>query len=189
MTCEGESRNFMSWYDKQKVSVFDNRHVLEQYFQDDVTVLCQIFRRDFMKIGNIEDFVEAVIIASACNRVLRKKFLKPKTVGLIPPGGYSANQRYSKKSLMWLLHMEHTDGCQIRHVRNGRKYSPPELSQYTVDGYSAETRTVYEFVGCCYHGCTCQPFRDVKTLSGETLAERHEHAIEAGGDKKGRLSS
>jgi hypothetical protein len=56
-------------------------------------------------------FLESVTIASACNKVLRKKFLKPETVGLIPPGGYSANQRYSKKALMWLLHMEQTDDC------------------------------------------------------------------------------
>jgi hypothetical protein len=52
---EGETREFMSWYDEQKGKVFDNRHVLKQYCQDDVTVLrqaCQIFRRDFIEIGN-----------------------------------------------------------------------------------------------------------------------------------------
>jgi hypothetical protein len=75
--------------------------VLEQYCQDDVAVLrqaCQILRRDFIEIGNIDVFLEAVAIASASNKVLRKKFLKPQTVGLIPPGCYSANQRYSKKA-------------------------------------------------------------------------------------------
>jgi hypothetical protein len=39
-----------------------------------------------MEIGNIEVFLEALKIASACNKVLRKKFLKPETIGLIPPG-------------------------------------------------------------------------------------------------------
>jgi hypothetical protein len=34
---EGERKDFMSWYDEQKVS--DCRRVLEQYCQDDVTVL------------------------------------------------------------------------------------------------------------------------------------------------------
>jgi len=70
-----------------------------------------------MEIGNIEVFVEALTIASACNKVLGKKFLRPETIGLLPPGGYSANN--SKKALMWLLRMEQTDDCQI-HVRNGR---------------------------------------------------------------------
>jgi hypothetical protein len=103
----------LAWYDDQKDKVFDNRRVLEQYCQDDVTVLrqaSQIFRRDFIEIGNIEVFLEGLTIASACNKVLRKKFLKPETLGVIPAGSYSANNRYSKKALMWLLHMEQTDG-------------------------------------------------------------------------------
>jgi len=110
--------------------------------------------------------------------VLRKKCLKPETIGLIPPGCYSANRRYSKKALMWFLHMERTDGCRIQHARNGREYRSPKLPHYRVDGYCAETRTVYEFLGCYYHGCKCQPFRDVKTLTnGETLAERYEQTL------------
>jgi len=165
----------MAWYNEQNVKVFDNRHVLEQYCQDDVTVLrqaCRVFRREYLEIENIEVFLEALTIASACNRVLRKKFLKPETIGLIRPGGYSANRRYSKKALMWFLHMERTDGCHIQHARNRREYRPPEFPQYSVDGYCAETRNIYEFLGYYYHGCKCQPFRDVKTLAnGETLAE------------------
>jgi len=49
---EGERSKFMASYDEQKVKVFDNRHVLEQYCQDDVTVLrqaCRVFRREFLK--------------------------------------------------------------------------------------------------------------------------------------------
>ena len=34
---EGERKDFLSWYNEQ--IVFDNRRVLEQYCQDDVTVL------------------------------------------------------------------------------------------------------------------------------------------------------
>ena len=74
---EGERREFLAWYDKEKVKVSDNRHVLGQYSQDDVTVLrhaCRVFRREFLAIGNIEVFREALTIASACNKVLRKKF-------------------------------------------------------------------------------------------------------------------
>ena len=48
----------------------------------------------------------------------------------------------------------------------------------SVDVYCAETRTIYEFLGCYYHGCKCQPFRDVKTLAnGETLTERYEQTM------------
>ena len=96
---------------------------------------CRVFRRDFLEIGDIEVFLEALTIASACNMSLRKKFLKPETNGLIPTGGYSANRRYSKKALMWLLHMERTDGCHIQHARNWREYKPPEGINPIVSGF------------------------------------------------------
>jgi len=70
--------------------------------------------------------------------------------------------------------MEQMDGCRIMHARNGREYRPPELAKYSVDGYCPETKIIYEFFGCFCHGHTCQPFRDVSTMSGDTLAERYE---------------
>jgi len=163
---EDERKEFLVWYESQRSETFDNRHVLESYFQDDVTVLrqaCRVFRREFMQIGHIDVFVESITIASACNKVLRKRFLKPDTIGLIPTGGYTCNNRYSKKALMWLLHMEETDGVQIMHCRKGRKYRLPELPNYSVDSYCLETNTIYEFIGCFWHGHKCQPFRDVAT--------------------------
>ena len=87
---ESEHREFMAWYDMQKDKVFDNRHVLLQYCQDDVTVLrqaCHMFRRDFMEVGNLDVFLESCTIASACNKVFCKRFLKPETLGLIPAAG------------------------------------------------------------------------------------------------------
>ena len=63
-------------------------------------------------------------------------------------------------------------------TRERREYRPRELPHYSVDGYCAETRTVYEFLGCYYHGCKCQPFRNVKPLtSGKALAERYERTL------------
>jgi len=79
-----------------------------------------------MQTGHIDVFVESITIASACSKFLRKRFLKPDTIGLIPTGGYTCNNRYSKKALMWLLHMEETDGVQITHRRKGRGYRLPE---------------------------------------------------------------
>jgi hypothetical protein len=36
---KGERREFVAWYNEQKVKVLDNRRVLQQYCPDDVTVL------------------------------------------------------------------------------------------------------------------------------------------------------
>ena len=176
---EAERGEFLAWSEGQKEAVFDNRRLLEAYCQDDVTVLrqaCRVFRREFIQIGNIEVFLEAITIASACNKVLSKRFLKPDTIGLIPTGGYSCNVNYSRKALMWLVYR---DGGvrKIFHGRNGRQYRLPELPHFSVDGFGRETRTVYEFLGCYYHGHTCQPYRDVCTLRGDTLGERYERTM------------
>ena len=78
---------------------------------------------------------------------------------------------------MWLLHMEETDGVKVMHCGKVREYLLPELPRFIVDGYCPETLTVYEFFGCFYHVHTCQPFRDVATLKGDTLAERYEQTM------------
>jgi G:T-mismatch repair DNA endonuclease (very short patch repair protein) len=52
-----------------------------------------------------------------------------------------------------------------------------ELPNLSVDGFCAERNTVCDFNGCYWHGHSCQPFRDVHTLAGDTLAERYEKTI------------
>ena len=45
---------------------------------------------------------------------------------------------------------------RIRHKRNslnGEVKVPTPAQDYFVDGFNAETRTVYEYQGCLYHGC------------------------------------
>jgi len=103
--------------------------------------------------------------------------MKPDTIGLIPKGGYSCYNRYSKKALMWLLHIEQKDGKNIMNCRNGREYKPQEVPRISVDVYCPETNTVYEFLGCFWQGHICQPFRDVATRGDDTLAERYERTL------------
>jgi len=81
---------------------------------------------------------------------------------------------------MWLLHMEQTDGVKVMHGRNGREYTLPEMPCFSVDGYCLETRTIYEFLVVIFtrNGWhTCLPFRDVSTISVDTLAERYERTL------------
>jgi hypothetical protein len=84
---ENERREFFEWYADVKDETFDNRKQLERYCQIDVSILkqaCCEFRNLFLKIGGIDIFQEAITIASACNKVFRKKYLKPYSIGLIP---------------------------------------------------------------------------------------------------------
>ncbi|GFG39806.1 hypothetical protein Cfor_10581 [Coptotermes formosanus] len=86
-------------------------------------------------------------------------------------GGYTNSSPQSKKALMWLAYREQIDGRTIQHGRNGRECRLSELPHLKVDGYCAETRTVYELSGCYWHGCPhCQPLRDVSTIAEGTLA-------------------
>jgi len=86
-----------------------------------------------MHIGNIDVFVVEITIASPCNKFLRKRFLKSETKGIIPTDGYIGNNEKSKKDMMWLLHMEKTNGVRIMHARNGRDYRLPDFPRPNVD--------------------------------------------------------
>jgi hypothetical protein len=66
-----------------------------------------------MRVGNIDVFQESVSIASSYNKVLRKLFLKPYTIGLIPTGEYTGNINYSIKAMMWIVYREQTDGYHM----------------------------------------------------------------------------
>jgi hypothetical protein len=61
----------------------NNRRVLEKYCQADVTVLrqaCQVFRREFMQIGQVEVSLESVTIAthaSVATSVLENRYDRP----------------------------------------------------------------------------------------------------------------
>jgi G:T-mismatch repair DNA endonuclease (very short patch repair protein) len=123
-------------------------------------------------------FLKVVTLASACNKVFRKRFLKPNTIGLIPSGGYTDNTPQSKKLLMCLAYRQQTDACSIRHGGNGRESRLPELPHLKLDSYCEETQTVYEFNGCYWHGCPCsQILRDVPTIHEGTLAERYKRTM------------
>jgi hypothetical protein len=75
-----ERTEFFAWYEEQKSVVFNNTQTLESYCQEDVSArrqACQVFRSEFTRVGNINVYQESVTISSACNKVLRKLFLKP----------------------------------------------------------------------------------------------------------------
>jgi len=73
--------------------------------------------------------------------------------------------------------VEQIDGVKVMHGRNDHEYKLPELPHFIVDGYSPETRTVYEYFGCHWHGHTWQHFRDLITLNGDMLAETFERTM------------
>jgi len=156
---EVERSEFLSFYESQKSELhFDNRRVLEKYCQDDVTVLrqaCRMSKHDFMHIGYIELFHESITIAAACSKVLRKRFLQRVTIFLIPTVGYTCNKKYSKKALMWLLHMQQKDCVKILHAHSRRDCRMPELPRFSVDGYCSAVSNFCEFLVANFTAVSC----------------------------------
>ena len=67
---DDERTELLEWLESQKSVILDNKREQESCCQDYVSVLrkaCQVFRREFLRVTNIEVFLEAVTIASACN--------------------------------------------------------------------------------------------------------------------------
>ena len=74
------------------------QHELLKYCINDVEILrkcCMRFRELFMKVTRkreddvgVDPLKDPVTIAAACNKVLRRNFLEPNTIAVIPPTGY-----------------------------------------------------------------------------------------------------
>lgn len=83
---EKSRENFLKWYahEKQIDSTFNLQKDLLEYCVDDVMVLakcCMKFRDIFVDISAVDPFSTSLTIASACNRVFRRNFLKENSIG------------------------------------------------------------------------------------------------------------
>jgi hypothetical protein len=97
-------------------------------------------------------FRQAITISSICNKVFRTMFLIPDTVGIIPRRGYRIRDRQSFEALQWLAYIGRTRN-NITHAGKGREVHLLGGPNMKVDGYCAETREVFEYLGCFWHGC------------------------------------
>ena len=168
--------------------VFDFQHELEEYCKSDVDILrrgCEKFCEEFESKAGFNPFVECVTIASACNRYWRKHHLEEDTIAVEPPQGWrGARVNQSWIALQWLAYQEsqlphHSGIPRIKHVRNGGEQKVrTEKGDEFVDGLDESTKTVFEFLGCLWHGCpTCchqQRHRTFGANPDRTLYELYE---------------
>ena len=144
--------------------LFDFQHELKEYCKSDVDILqrgCEKFCEEFQRKAGFNPFADCVTIASACNRYWRKHHLEEDTIAVEPPQGWrGARVNQSWAALQWLAYQESqlpnsTGVPRIKHVRNGGEQKVrTEKGEEYVDGLDG--KTVYEFLGCLWHGCpTC----------------------------------
>jgi hypothetical protein len=147
-------KDFFSWYAQQLGKIFNFRQEFLNYTISDVDILrrcCAQFKSTFYAQVAVDPFKESITFVSTANLVYRRGFMPSDTIAIIPNMGYQPPRRYLAKACRWLSSL---DG-NIRHALNGGEVT---LGPYTVDGYDEESRTVYEFYGCYWHGCPdCYP--------------------------------
>src|SRR5882724_9087891 len=95
--------------------------------------------------------------------IYRDKFLQPNTIAV--QDKWVQHDRYSKKSICWLDYLCDKHKKPIQHALNGGEKTiilkdkgsfasnRTSLKTIRVDGYDKETKTVYQFHGCFWHGC------------------------------------
>lgn len=135
--------------------MFDMPKEIVEYCINDVRTLteaCFKFRKLFLEECNVCSFTEATTIASACSLLYRLNFLKSNTIGIIPRGGYSGSSKHSKVALKWLIEEFEKRNVYIRHVANSKEVM---VNGFKVDGCCEDTKQIFEFHGCYFHGYTC----------------------------------
>ncbi|CAH2021037.1 unnamed protein product [Acanthoscelides obtectus] len=121
---EDTREKLLKWHGEREAEgyVFDFQKEIVEYCISDVEILTQacLKFRDLMKTETtVDPFQESTTIASCCNKVFRRNFLKPETIGVIPKGGYRWRENQSKIAIQWMLWEEHQRGIKIQHAAKG----------------------------------------------------------------------
>ena len=145
-------KGFLQWYNAKQDEnyVFNFKNELREYCRSDVDILRRSmlkFREDFIELENI-DPLQYITIASVCMTIYRCNYMPNKEIAVVKD--VTRGETYSKISIVWLDWLSKRDGVNIKHALNGGEKTFPFGK---VDGFCEESKTVYEFQGCFWHGC------------------------------------
>ena len=115
------------------------------------------FHENVIEFENI-DPLQYVTIASVCMSVYRGNYMPSDVIGT-----WKDTTNYescSKTSIAWLDWLIADSGVKIQHALNGGEVNLDKIGK--VDGFCKDTKTVYEFQGCFWHGCR-------KCYNGDTI--------------------
>jgi len=140
------------WYEMVKDETFNFKEEMYKYCKSDADILrhgCLEFRRLFIHVASIDPF-KYITIASVCQAIYRNLFLSKNTIAI-----YNENptDNYSIKYIKWLKYISQKCKINIKHACNGGEVAINiNGKMFKVDGYCEETKTMYQFHGCYYHG-------------------------------------
>lgn len=116
-----------------------------KYCRADVEILTigvQEFRHQFIDTSGLDPWSRCITLASFSMETFRAICPEAKTIGVTPVGGYKNARNGSKSCAVWL------DSLQDPLIEREQR-----IGNYYADGLRRDTKTVYEFFGCYYHGC------------------------------------
>ena len=131
-----------------------------------------IFARLIKTITGVFPFYDKTChtIAGLALKIYRSNFLGKNVIGQIPAEGYGGNVNQSVIALYWLRNIEETlqaDGLIVRSKLSSE--GEVMILNRHVDGYCEETKTIYQFHGCFFHGCeSCYDREEYNTVLNET---------------------
>ncbi|KAE9522228.1 hypothetical protein AGLY_017373 [Aphis glycines] len=168
-------QEFEKWYDNKinENYIFNFKEELEAYCTLDVDIErrgCLELRKQFLEIANIDPF-QYITIAGVCMAIYRSKYLLKDTIATLDK---EKNENYSKQSITWLKHF---NNINIYHALNGGEKI---IAGSKVDGYDEKSKTVYQYHGCFWHGCT-KCYKDGETINNinhETMDDLYQKTIE-----------
>lgn len=151
---------FFKWYadEKAKNEDFDFAKSIRHYCRQDVVVLrdgCIAFKKILMQLtGDQCDPFQYTTLAGVAAAIYKARYLKEKTIAAVPPDGYASHQRFSSESLEWLEFLRQCRGVSnMKHAANSPT-GEASIGPYQIDGIDEDNKTVYEYYGCFYHGCS-----------------------------------
>ena len=174
----GQRRKFDTWYVEQLVKPYNLKKAIYYYCRLDVDILrqgCIVFARLIKEITGVFPFYDKTChtIAGLALKIYRCNFLVKDTIGQIPAQGYGGNINQSVIALYWLRELE-TEHVQVHSALS--PHGEMRILGHPVDGYCEETRTIYQFHGCFYHGCrACYESDEYNTVLNETFYTLREH--------------
>jgi DNA polymerase type B, organellar and viral len=139
---------FNKWYKSQKHRQFNLQEELETYCRNDVLILQKAilaFQKLIKDKTNLDPLTRCITLASVTMEIFRTKHLKPHTIAKTPDAGY-CNRKRSMVGSIWLDTIEDRNpGKELL-----REY---KIGIYYADAVIKDTKQVFEFWGCHWHGC------------------------------------
>ena len=150
---ENERCKLLEWHNSKKNKVFNFEKEIKKYCYSDVNILMRcimIFRDDWIETSGLDCFSRCITLPQAVMEDFLTNYCKPNQIAIIPQNGYDSKRKQSYMGHAWLDYMQNS-----REFKIIREY---KIGRYIVDGFIPETREVFEFNGCIFHGCIkCYP--------------------------------